>query len=226
MKNGKYRKIRADQTPMPVFARLMLVLSVVLVAFSMAMHIMASIQQAAILVVGAAAVTAALAAIFAWNKYAALRHIVRGVLIALPLGFIVIAVVLWQIAITQNPDAPVGFNALFSFALALSHWQAINVMFIPALVAAASYGGVFDRVLLNVYALYNAGLTAFFVYVSSSQVGAPVLAVIVSSAEDTVSVPDAVLRFVYVAASLVFAGLTFVTAIGKDPAHSLIASRK
>lgn len=215
MADEKIRKVRADRPPMPVFARLMLGLGVAQIVFSLVMHIWVSVASPVIFAAGTVALVSAAITVMSWHKTAAWRHTVRAASIAVPLIFVTIAVVLWGMAVSGNPEADFGYNFLFSFSLAMSFWQVINVLLLPTLTAAASFGGLFDRILLHVLSLFNALLVTFFVYVTASQVGCPVFLV-----------EQPIVQLVYVLFTFVFAGLTFVPSLYNDPDHTLIARRK
>lgn len=211
MASEKIRKERSDAASVPTYAWVMLGLSAALIVFAVVMHIAQSVVQPVIVVAAVVAVVGTAIVLFNWNKSAVFRHVVRGVTIALPLVFVGIAVTLWAVALSLNSQADIGFNGLSSFAMSMSHWQLLNVLLLPVWIAAASFGGLFDRVLLHTMAVLNAGLVTFFVYVSAPQVLVPVLAT-----------ESNLWQFVYVAASFVFAALTFVPALYNNPERRLV----
>ncbi len=210
MAEEKYRRERPDRPRMQTYARVMIVLSVVQIVLSVSLHIMGMVDQFLLMIVGTAALVGAVAAAFMWSSSRAFRNIVRGVLIGAPLLVIAFGVFSAIYASVYNPDSSPLYNWELYGSLAAQFTQLVLVFGMPALVAAASFGARTDRVFLSVSAILHAALAAFITYYMAGDMGA---------IDFTMDHPIA--KLVYVAYTVVFAGLTFIPALGNDPDHTI-----
>ncbi len=214
MAQEKYKKERRDKANMPGFARAMVVLSVVLIVFAMALHIPVYADQTLIVIVGVVALVAALIAAFAWDASRAFRSIVRGLLIAVPLAVIGFGVFCAIAESVYNPASDALENWILYGSLAAQFAHVVLVFMLPALVAAASFGARLDRVLLSVMAIVNALLTVFLTYYVSGVRG-----------HFDFRMENPIIHLVYVLFAFAFAALTFVPAIGTAEDHRLTVKK-
>lgn len=210
MAEEKFRRERSDRVPMQTFARVMIVLAVVQIVFSMSLHIMQTVDQLLLIMVGVAALVSGVFAAFMWTGSRAFRNVVRGVLIGAPLIVIALGVFSAIYASVYNPDSSPFYNWELYGSIAVQFTQIVLVFGLPALVAAASFGARTDRVFLSVAAILNAACVAFITYYMAGDMGAI-----------DFTMDHAIVKAVYVLYAVVFAGLTFVPALGNDPDHTI-----
>lgn len=210
MAEEKYRREHRDRATMPGFARAMIVLSVVQIVFSMSLHIMEYTDQMLWIVIGVVALVGAVMAAFMWDGSRAFRGVVRGFLIGAPLVVIGLGAFSAIYASVYNPDSDPFYNWELYGSIAAQFTQLVLVFMLPTLVAAASYGARTDRVILSAAAILNAAAVAFIAYYVAGDMG---------MIDFTMDHPIA--KLIYVLFAVVFAGLTFVPAIGNDPDHTI-----
>ncbi len=211
MAEEKFRHEHPERPRMHTYARVLLILSVVQIVLSLGLHILAHTHQMLIMIVGVAALVSGVLAVFMWPDSRAFRNIVRGVLIGTPLVAIALGVFCIIAEKVYNPASTFLSNLSLYGSLAAWLTQIALVFGIPALVAAASFGARVDRVFLNIIAILNAVCVIFITYCASAVLGFDF------------TMDHAVVKAVYVLYTVVFAGLTFVPALGNDPDHTIKA---
>ena len=196
---------------MQTFARAMLIVSIVQIVFACALHIMATVDQLLLILVGIAGLVGGVTAAFLWPSSRAFRNLVRGVVLGVP--FLVMALGAGSAidASVYNPDSSALYNWELYGSLSVQFTQLMLVFGLPSLVAAASFGAKSDRAFLNVASILHAACVAFISYYMAGSMG---------SLDFTIDLPVA--KLLYVALSVVFAGLTFVPALGNDPDHTIV----
>lgn len=211
MAEEKYRREHPDRVPMHTYARVMIVLSVMQIVFSVSLHIMDTVDQVLLFIVGIAALVGGVLAAFMWDSARAFRNIVRGVLVGAPLLVIGLGAFSAIYASVYNPDSSPFYNWELYGSIAAQFTQLVLVFGMPALVGAASFGARTDRVILSVAAIVHAALVAFITYYMAGDMGA------IDFAMD-----HAIVKLGYVLYAVVFAVLTFVPALGNDPDHTIV----
>lgn len=211
MADEKFRRERADRAPMQKYARAMLIVSIVQIVFSCALHIMDTVDQLLLILVGIAGLVGGVTAAFLWPSSRAFRNLVRGVVLGVPLLVMVLGVFSAIYASVYNPDSSPLYNWELYGSLAAQFTQLMLVFGLPALVAAASFGAKSDRVFLNIASIVHAACVAFITYYMAGDMG---------SLDFTIDLPVA--KLLYVVLAFVFAGLTFVPALGNDPDHTIV----
>lgn len=212
MAEEKFRHEHPDHPRMHTYARVLLILSVVQIVLSMTLHIMGLVDEMLLILVGVAGLVGGVLAAFMWPSSRTFRNIVRGVLIGAPLIVIGLGVFSAIYASVYNPDSSPLYNWELYGSLATQFTQLVLVFGLPALVAAASFGARTDRVVLSVAAIVHAACVAFITYYMAGDMGAI-----------DFTMDHAVVKAVYVLYTVVFAGLTFVPALGNDPDHTIRA---
>lgn len=212
MAEEKFRREHPDRPRMHTYARVLLILSVVQIVLSMTLHIMGLVDEMLLILVGVAGLVGGVLAAFMWPSSRAFRNIVRGVLIGAPLIVIGLGAFSAIYASVYNPDSSPLYNWELYGSLATQFTQLVLVFGLPALVAAASFGARTDRVVLSVAAIVHAACVAFITYYMAGDMGAI-----------DFTMDHAVVKAVYVLYTVVFAGLTFVPALGNDPDHTIRA---
>ena len=211
MAEEKFRRERADRAPMQTYARVMLIVSIVQIVFSCALHVMDTVDRVLLIMVGIAGLVGGVTAAFMWPHSRAFRNVVRTVVLGVPLLVAALGSFSAIYASVYNPDSSPLYNWELYGSLAVQFTQLMLVFGLPTLVAAASFGAKSDRVFLNAAAILHAACVAFITYYMAGSMG---------SLDFTIDSP--VVKAVYVVLAVVFAGLTFVPALGNDPDHTIV----
>ncbi|MBE6764235.1 MAG: hypothetical protein E7553_07845 [Ruminococcaceae bacterium] len=212
MAEEKFRRERRDRAPMHTYGRVMMVMSIVQIALGMLLYIgnPEVISRVLLFCVAVPALALAVLAAFMWPNSLAFRNTVRVVLFGVPLLVMGAGVFSAISASVYNPDSSPLYNWEMYGSIAVQFTQLIFVFALPALVSAASFGAGIDRVLLTVAAVIVTACNAFIVFYMTDVMGVLDL-----------TVDHLVIRIVYVAVALVFAGMTLVPALGNDPDHTI-----
>ncbi len=211
MADEKFRRERKDRAPMQTYARVMLIVSIVQIVFSCALHIMDTVDQLLLFMVGVAGLVGGVTAAFLWPHSRAFRNAVRIVVLGVPLLVMALGAFSAIYASVYNPDSSPLYNWELYGSLSAQFTQLMLVFGLPALVSAASFGAKSDRVFLNVASILHAACVAFITYYMAGDMG---------SLDFTIDLPA--VKLVYVVLAVVFAGLTFVPALGNDPDHTIV----
>lgn len=211
MAEEKFRRERADRAPMPKFARAMLIVSIVQIVFSCALHVVDTVDQLLLFMVGVAGLVGGVTAAFLWPHSRAFRNVVRGIVLGVPLLVMALGAFSAIYASVYNPDSSPLYNWELYGSLSAQFTQLMLVFGLPALVAAASFGAKSDRVFLNVAAIVHAACVVFITYYMAGSM---------ASIDFTIDLP--VVKLLYVVLAVAFAGLTFVPALGNDPDHTIV----
>ena len=212
MAEEKFRREHPDRAPMHTYGRVMMVLSVVQIAFGMLLYIGNGevISRMLLFCVAVPSLALAVLAAFMWPNSLAFRNAVRVILFGLPLVVMGFGAFSAINASSYKPDSSPLYNWEMYGSIAVQFTQLILVFGLPVLVAAASFGAGIDRVLLTVAAAINAACEAFIVFYMTD----------VMSVLD-LTVDHTVIRIVYVALAVVFTVMSLVPALGNDSDHTI-----
>ena len=211
MAEEKFRREHPDRPRMQTFARAMIILSIVQIAFSTLLHIKDTVDSLLLVLVGIAGLVGGVTAAFLWPSARVFRNIIRGVVIGVPLLVMALGAGSAIYASVYNPDSSPLYNWELYGSLSTQFTQLMLVFGLPSLVSAASFGAKSDRVFLSVAAILHAACVAFITYYMAGGMG---------SIDFAIDLPA--VKLLYVVLAVVFAGLTFVPALGNDPDHTIV----
>ena len=212
MATEKYRRERPDRPEMPLYARVMLIFSVAQIVLASFLHMgnTANISLALLLIVAIPSLVLAVMAYFKWDSSRVLRGVTRTVLVGVPLLILGFGIYSALYATAYNPDSSAVNNWELYGSIALQFAQVVLIFELPALVAAASFGAIADRIILTASALLHTAAATFVTYYMAGSLN------MVTFASDSPFV-----KLMYVAVMLVFTLMTVAPALGNDPDHTI-----
>lgn len=168
----------------PIVAIVLLVVAAVQLLLCLSGFTLLNLDQLLLMVLGAVAAVTLILALYGWDSFGGFRRGMRLLLIVVPsvaaLGGLCTALY----ATIARPTSSVlmsthsgsfGYNLIADSSLTLFLAQTVQMLFLPTLVAAASFGNRFDVWHLRVQAVVHFLLVAFNVFVTSTaMVGFPV----------------------------------------------------